>query len=217
MEDKLVLWFKKNIKDNIDILTKVNLYIELLLKEKKVRNIIGTSDREKIIVKHIIPSLKLALIISGKNGVDVGSGNGFPGLLIAFLCPEKIITLMESKKSRVNFLEYTARKTEMKNISIISERAENAGYNSLFREKYDFATCRAVSDIKTSLKFTFPLIKKKGRLYLQRGKNVNKEIESAVGLINKIGGIIEEVTKDNVVIFFKKRKTPAVYPKNWKR
>lgn len=213
----LSCWCDNNdIKSSI-ISLKIDVYINLLLKEKNVRNIIGTDSRELLIKKHIIPSLNLGLIISGKTGVDIGSGNGLPGFIIALLYPEKQITLMDSKRSRINFLEKVKRETAVKNIILFHERAEIAGRKKAVREKYDFATSRAVGNLKTTVELALPLLKKGGRFYAERGHNADTQVKETNEFIISLGGKVEKIIKNDIIVIVKKSTTPMMYPRNWRQ
>ena len=200
-----------------DIRPEIDIYIDLLLKEKSVRNIIGTDSKELLIKEHIIPSLNLGLIINGKTGVDIGSGNGLPGFIIALLYPEKQITLMDSKRSRINFLEKVQRETTVKNIILLCERAEIAGRKKDVREKYDFATSRAVGNLKTTVELALPFLKKGGRFYAQRGQGADTQVKEVSEFIISLGGKVEKIIKNDIIIIVKKSATPMIYPRSWKK
>ncbi|MFC2062065.1 16S rRNA (guanine(527)-N(7))-methyltransferase RsmG [Elusimicrobiota bacterium] len=218
MNNIIKSWFteKTGQYDN-GIQSRLDAYLDLLIKEKKIRNIIG-SDSEKVIVEdHMIPSLELALMINGTFGVDVGSGNGLPGIIISILRPNMQICLMESKESRVNFLGKVKKELGIKNIIILKTRAEEAGRNENYREKFNFATCRAVADLKISCELILPLLTIDSIYYAQRGQNVGKDIENAGSIIKELGGTIENITGDNIVLVRKKNRTHQKYPRKWKK
>jgi len=209
-------WFNKNkIESNYSI-EKLNSYIEFLSFEKNIRNIIGTSDIDLLTTRHIIPSLDLGLIITEDNGVDVGSGNGLPGVVIAILKSNTKVALIEPKTSRVNFLNKVKRELDIKNISIIQKRGEDAGKEDAYREKFGFGTCRAVSELRITSELILPLLKIDGRFYAQRGKNIKSDIDSARSIVHKLGGDFESIKKD-IVIIIKKETTPQEYPKKKKK
>lgn len=217
MSNKLKEWFKENIEGRkYQFLSDINSYLKLLLKEKKIRNIIGTNRTDIIIEKHIIPALEIGKRIKEKEGVDVGSGNGLPGIVIAITQPEKKICLMDSKSSRINFLETVKMKVNIKNVVLVQKRAEEAAKEYLYREKYEFATCRAVADLKAASELVLPLLRINGRFYAERGWNVEKDVHYAQDMIMELGGRVEYKEK-RLVIIRKEKNTPVKYPRKWKK
>lgn len=210
-------WFNKNNINPPHIEEKINSYLRLLISERNIRNIIGTTDAESIIEKHIIPALELAKIISENNGVDIGSGNGLPGIIIAILKPEKSVCLIEPKISRTNFLCKVKRELDLLNIAILRMRGEIAGQSASYRENFDFGTCRAVANLKVSAELVLPVLRKGGRFYAQRGENIKNDIDLSKEIIFKLGGEVEKIIKNNVVIVIKKRLTPLKYPRKWNK
>ncbi len=208
--------------DNIGITNsilqeKISLYIELLLSEKKVRNIIGTRDIETVINKHIITSAKLAKQINSSKGVDVGSGNGLPGIVISIINHKKSITLVEPMKSRVNFLNKIVRELTLKNVSIVNTRAEYAGKDIDFREKFSFATCRAVGSLSLTSELVLPLLKIGGSFFAQRGSFLEEELKNSMEFITNLGGKILGKKQENILVIEKVYITPEGYPRTWKK
>src|SRR3989339_955158 len=150
---------------------KLNHYAGLLYSEKKIRNIVGSKTAELIWEKHINPTIGLAVSIEGRRGVDVGSGNGLPGVVIASVRPDIEIVLMEPKAGRVNFLEKIKSEMKLDNISVLQMRAEDAGINDKYRGKFDFAVCRAVANLEVSSELVLPLLSIGGVFYSERGKS----------------------------------------------
>ncbi len=196
---------------------KIDSYIKLLVAERNIRNIIGTTDIKLIYAKHIIPSLELGSIILEDNGIDVGTGNGLPGIIIAISNPAKNIVLMDAKISRINFLYKVKKELDIKNISILQMRCEDAGHNELYRESFEFGTCRAVANLRISSELVLPLLKKGGSFYAQCGKFIEKDINNAKEIISELGGEISEIKKNNVLLIAKRGQTPEGYPRKWNK
>ncbi|MFC2092093.1 16S rRNA (guanine(527)-N(7))-methyltransferase RsmG, partial [Elusimicrobiota bacterium] len=213
---KLINWLDNNAVDN-SVYNRLKDYILLIQKEREVRNIIGSSDADILISRHILPSLELSIIIKGNHGIDIGSGNGLPGIIIAIMDRRKRLTLFESKKGKANFLQHAKREICLTNIDCVCSRAEVAAHDKKYREVYDFVTCRAVSNLRITSELSLPFLKIGGRYYAQRGKGLNKEIETSEEQIGALGGKIEAIVNKNIVIINKINNTPCNFPREWKK
>ncbi len=198
-------------------LKKMTKYIRMLLKEKKVRNIIGTSDPDEIKSKHIVPCMKLSDFIIGDKGIDVGSGNGFPGVIIAILNPGKVIWLLDISAKKINFLNKVKENCKLNNIYAVRGRAEELGRYREFREKFDFAVSRALAPIKISSEISIPFVQPGGHYYIMSGSNSKKEIETAEKIVDASGGRIKERNISGCVTIEKIDHTPEKYPRQWKK
>ncbi|MGM0441859.1 MAG: 16S rRNA (guanine(527)-N(7))-methyltransferase RsmG [Elusimicrobiota bacterium] len=192
-------------------------YIKLLQKEKKFNNIIGVQTTEKIVNKLINPSIRLAQIIEGKKGVDVGTGGGIPGIILAIMEDRKKITLLEPKKDKVFFLESVKKELDLNNIQIIRTRAEEAGTIFEYRDKFNFGVCRAVANLSVTVELVLPLLTRSGIYYAEKGKNVREEVEEAHNTIEKMGGQVLDITEENIVIIKKVTDTPSKFPRSWNK
>ncbi|MFH1416368.1 MAG: 16S rRNA (guanine(527)-N(7))-methyltransferase RsmG [Elusimicrobiota bacterium] len=213
----LISWYNQREIDPGPFLERIESYIELLVFEKRVRNIIGSSGQEAIIKEHVIPSLELSRIIKGANGIDLGSGNGLPGIIIAINRPDIDLTLIEAKASRVNFLKKAQKELKIQNLQIVHSRAEEEGRKSKWREKFDCGTCRAVAELRITAELMLPFLRRGGIFYAQRGDNSERDIITAEDILGNLGGTVSEVRKDGVLIIEKKRATPAEFPRKWKK
>ena len=210
-------WLQEKGLENNRAPEKIEAYSDLLIKEKKIRNIVGVRDRDSLVEKHIIPSMELAMIIKEKRGVDIGSGNGLPGIVIALMKPDISMILIEPKISRVNFLNMVVRKLCPGRVDIICMRSEDAGKCPEYREKYDFATCRAVADLIISAELVLPLLTVGGCYYAQVGSSVREKTQKAASHINILGGVTADQILPDIALIQKKYPTPADFPRSWKR
>ncbi|MBN2407007.1 MAG: 16S rRNA (guanine(527)-N(7))-methyltransferase RsmG [Elusimicrobia bacterium] len=218
MEDIISGWFAENaVREGYAAEKKIRAYIRLLSEEKGARNIIGTVSPERLQREHIVPSMKLAGIVIGKNGVDVGSGNGLPGLVIAIMDPGKKVCLMEPGEKRMFFIRRAARELGLDNVSFACVRAEEAGRSAEYREKFDFGTCRAVARLDITAELVLPLLKKNGTYYAQKGASAAAETEKSRDVISLMGGSLQSIGEDNTIIIRKSGSTPEEYPRKWNR
>ncbi|CAH9069646.1 unnamed protein product [Cuscuta epithymum] len=139
---------------------QLNSYIASLLQWNQKMNLTAEREESEIMERHVEDSL--AMIDPIQNSymsrcgvscenlrvVDVGSGAGLPGLVLAIACPDWRVTLLESMNKRCQFLEHVAEKNNLSNVEVIRERAENLGQNQNFRESFDVAVARAVAEMR---------------------------------------------------------------------
>ena len=142
----------------------LNEYLQLIIEENKKVNILGTSDPEQIIIKHILDSAT-AIPSFGKNKtiLDIGSGGGFPGIVLSILSQNTLI-LLESKKKKADFLTQAISSLSLKNITV-----QNVNINEL-KKPTDIITSRAFSSISKLIKLTTKCQKKGTRFLLYKGK-----------------------------------------------
>ena len=195
---------------------KLRKYARLVLKENRIRNITGASSLDEI-ENHIKQCLSFCEIIKGEKGIDIGSGNGLPGLVAAIVYPEKKIYLLDSAFKKINFLSMVKRKCDIENLFLVKGRAEILGRLNEYREKFDFAVARALAPMKISAELCLPFVKKGGRFYVMSGSKCRKEIEDSGDIIKKNGGLVESSTRRGYAIIKKNSETPDTYPRKWKK
>ncbi len=186
---------KYGIDINDDLAKKLSIYAELLREWNEKINLTAILDDEGIAVKHFLDCLvvcKFAKFQDGQKIIDVGTGAGFPGLVIAASNPKLSVTLLDSTGKKLKAVQDIAEKMGVENIEILHMRAEEAGQNKLYREKYDFATARAVAELRVLLEYTLPFIKVGGSFISLKGAAALEEIGSASNSLKTLGGKIEE-------------------------
>jgi 16S rRNA (guanine527-N7)-methyltransferase len=160
----------------------------------------------------------------GATVIDVGCGAGFPSLPLAMVRPDLKITAVDSTAKRVNYVKETAQMLGITNITTLVMRAEDGGKDPLYREKFDYATARAVAEMRVLCELTLPFVKVGGQLVAMKGKNAEFELSSAKKAIATLGGrntVCESITLKGegevlshpLIIIDKKEKTPATYPR----
>lgn len=198
-------------------------YMNLLLEWNEKINLTAITDVDDIILKHFIDSMTvLKYIEKDKSIIDVGTGAGFPGIPIAIMREDVKITLLDSLNKRINFLNEVCSELKINNIETIHGRAEEAGQNKQYREKYDIAVSRAVANMTTLSEYLIPFVKVGGICICMKGSEINHELEQAKFAIKELGGKIEKVEKfnlpdsdieRNIVIIKKIKPTPNRYPR----
>lgn len=218
--------FIKSLKElNIDIskeqLDKLEQYYQIVIEKNKVMNLTGITEKKDFYLKHFYDSLTINKIIDLNNIetlCDIGSGAGFPGIVIKILFPKIKITLIDSLNKRILFLNDVIEKLKLKEIEAICIRAED--YARENEEKYDLVTARAVASLNILLECSIKLVKKNKYFVAMKGTNkeeVNiKKIENELKIIkeNEIVFFLPNENSARRLIKFKKiEKTPKKYPR----
>jgi 16S rRNA (guanine527-N7)-methyltransferase len=156
------------------------------------------------------------------NVIDVGTGAGFPGIPIKILKDGLKMTLLDSLNKRVSYLNEALIKLDLKDISTVHSRAEEAGSNKTYREVYDIVLSRAVASMNVLCEYCMPFVKVGGYFICQKGPDIKSEMDEAGLAIETLGGAIKEVReyklpfsdiKHNVIIIEKTAETPTKYPR----
>ena len=157
-------------------LDKLEKFYKLLVEWNQKINLTRIIDKEEVYLKHFYDSLTIAKVID-LNEVetlcDVGTGAGFPGIVLKIFYPHLKITLVDSLQKRVNYLNEVIKELDLKDISAIHERGED------HKEKYDVVTARAVANIEKLTTYTMHLLKKDGLLIALKG-NIDEELNEEV-------------------------------------
>ena len=195
-------------------------YLDLLIETNKVMNLTAIREEESILEKHFIDSLLLTKIIreDEKNIIDIGTGAGFPGLVLSIVYPDKNFLLVDSVKKKISFINTVIEKIGLKNVKTSTERAEELIKDN--REKFDVALCRGVANLRIILEYLIPFLKVNGR-FLPQKLNVNEleESKNALKILNSeiinIYNFKLPISGDERIILeiVKKSKTNKIYPR----
>lgn len=195
-------------------------YLDLLIETNKVMNLTAIREEESILEKHFIDSLLLTKIIreDEKNIIDIGTGAGFPGLVLSIVYPDKNFLLVDSVKKKISFINTVIEKIGLKNVKTSTERAEELIKNN--REKFDVALCRGVANLRIILEYLIPFLKVNGR-FLPQKLNINEleESKNALKILNSeiinIYNFRLPISRDERIILeiVKKSKTNKIYPR----
>lgn len=208
-----------------EIIDKYAAFMDMLFECNKLFNLTAITSAEDAAVKHFADSLYGEKAIPrGSNVIDIGSGGGFPGLVLALARPDIKVTLLDSNAKKTGFLNKAVAALDVRNAAALTGRAEEIG-RSARRESYDAATARAVSPLNELLEYALPLIKPGGRLIAYKGSGADTEIESAAGAFSALhAGVlsVDRFTLDGkyeraVITIVKNKKTPAEYPRENKK
>ena len=212
---------KININISVDTLEKLNKYYNILVDENKKYNLTTITEEEDVYLKHFYDSLTIIKIIDLNNQylLDIGSGAGFPGLVLKIVFPNLKIDLLDSTTKRCLFLEKVINELNLKDINVINARAEE--YAKENREKYDIVTSRAVAPLKHLLEYSIPVLKINGS-FISLKSNINEEIKNINNYYNKLYLNQETIINFELPFEFslrtlykvtKYKKTPQIYPR----
>lgn len=221
-------FIKEVEKLNIPI-TKENLvslakYKDLLIEYNKKFNLTAIKSDEEIYLKHFYDSLTLlkACTLKGNTKLlDIGTGAGFPGLVLKIFYPDLKLTLLDSNHKKIEFLEVVIKELNLKNVTCINSRAESLP--DTYREYFDIITSRAVAHLRILLELSIPYLKVGGLLIAMKGLS-EEEMKESAKILEKLDSTIVDTIKFNLpiegsnrslVIVQKNKKTKEIYPRSY--
>lgn len=210
---------KLNININEIQLKQLNRYYELLVEWNKVMNLTGITEKKDVYLKHFYDSLTICKIIDLDNYstlCDIGTGAGFPGMVLKILFPNLKITLVDSLNKRINFLNEVIKELELENIIAVHSRIEE------FRGIFDIVTARAVSQLNILLEYAIPLVKKDG-YFIPLKANIEEEINNSSNafkelrceIIDKIEFVLPVENSNRTILKIKKYDINNKYPRKF--
>jgi len=209
--------------DSPDLLEQYGL---MLIEQNKVMNLTAITEPKDVATLHMLdcaPLLDCARL-QGKSLIDVGTGAGFPGMVLKILVPSLNVTLFDSLQKRLDWLDRVAETLCLPGVTTLHGRAEEAGTDPALREQFDCATARAVADLRLLAELCLPFVKVGGRFLAMKSVDCADELEGAAHAIELLGGKVAgfhdytvphtDVTH-RVVVIDKVAPTPAKYPRRW--
>ena len=200
---------------------KLCAFARAMVRQNEVMNLTAITEDTQVAKLHLLDSLTVLCCtdLRGKTLIDVGCGAGFPGVPLAIACPEAKITLLDSLGKRVKWLEQILPQLGI-DAECVTARAEEAVADR--RERYDFATSRAVARLNILLELTAPYVKVGGAVLAMKGAAAREELSECAGAMKKLGLKLEEVrefpiddTAHAVIVLRKVAPTPKQYPRRY--
>ncbi len=200
-------------------------YMDLLLEWNQKFNLTAITEPEDIWIKHFLDSLLLthAKAWQGKGLVaDLGSGAGFPGIPLKIVCPDIQMVLFEASAKKTDFLNRVCQALDLKDIQAVHLRAEEAGQNKLYRERFDWVVSRAVASLSVLAEYGLPLLKINGVMAAYKGPGYLQELADADRALNLLGGALlgtesaelpDNQGQRHIVLIQKNKQTPPAYPR----
>lgn len=203
----------------------LNRYYEMLIDTNKVMNLTTITEYSEVVIKHFADSAAIGCI-TDMNGnidvIDVGTGAGFPGIVLKIVYPQLSVVLLDSLNKRVNFLENVITELGLTDISAIHGRAEDIARNKDYREKFDLCVSRAVANMSSLSEYCLPFVKVGGKFIPYKADGCDEEVKTASKAVNILGGKIRKIESYVIpdtdicrkfVVIDKLRNTSAKYPR----
>ncbi|ETP71415.1 16S rRNA methyltransferase G [Lachnospiraceae bacterium JC7] len=234
--------FKKDLNDNLDKIgislsdlqcEQLYQFYIMLVEKNKVMNLTAITEEHDVIVKHFVDSMCLynkevkgkainESFLRDKTLIDVGTGAGFPGLVLKILFPDLNIVLSDSLQKRLKFIQEVIDELGLKKIEVVHGRAEDLAHDPKYREKFDFSTSRAVANLSTLSEYDLPFVKTGGYFIAYKSGKVEDELNQASKAIDVLGGEVESKvnfvltdgeSERSIIFIHKTKKTPKTYPR----
>lgn len=201
-------------------------YGQMLLEKNQVMNLTAIREPEQVAQLHMLDCAALAGMadFSGKTLIDVGTGAGFPGLPLKILCPTLEVTLLDSLNKRLEWLEEVAASLSLEGVHTVHARAEEQALVKGFRDSFDFATARAVADLRLLCELCLPYVRPGGTFLAMKSTGSDRELTDAAHAIQLLGGRVRDIRDytipgtqivHRVVCIQKVAPTLKGYPRRW--
>lgn len=201
------------------------LYYQLLVEWNEKINLTAITDRNGVYEKHFFDSITPSFYTDFKQVdsiCDVGAGAGFPSLPLKICFPHIKVTIIDSLKKRINFLEHLVAELKLDGVTLVHGRAEDVGQNEIYREEFSVVIARAVANMAVLAEYCLPLCKVNGLFIALKGANLAEELKESTKAIELLGGKIEkqfdftlpiENSDRSIVLIRKEKGTPKKYPR----
>ena len=202
-------------------------YGRMLLKKNQMMNLTAIRDPEGVARLHMLDCAALLKFcdFQGKTLIDVGTGAGFPGMVLKILAPSLRITFLDSLAKRLDWLTEVYEDLDgVDSITTFHGRAEEFGLNKSFRDSFDFATARAVADLRVLSELCLPFVKVGGRFLAMKSVDSGQELENAAHAVKLLGGKVVQVEDypipgteitHRLIAIEKLAPTLKGYPRRW--
>ncbi|HWS24265.1 MAG TPA: 16S rRNA (guanine(527)-N(7))-methyltransferase RsmG [Anaerolineales bacterium] len=212
------------IELNEEQLLRFTVYERVLLEWNDKVNLTAIRDKRGILIKHFLDSLSCVLAIQEppESLIDIGSGAGFPGLVLKIFYPSARVVLADSIGKKARFCELAAREMGFNDVLSLPARAEELGNDPAHRGRYQWVTARAVARLPILLEYLLPLAKVGGMVLAQKGATAQEELDDSSNALSKLGGMLDRVVpihlpeledERSLIVIKKVSPTPRIYPR----
>lgn len=205
------------------VLDSLYIYYEMLYETSKVMNLTTIVELEEAYIKHFYDSLLMSKVVDLTKELslaDIGTGAGFPGLVLKIVYPNLRVTLIEPIGKRCKFLQSVIDRLELKDIYVVNERAEDAVKK--YRESFDIVTARAVASLNILSEICVPFVKINGLFIALKGSSYQEEIDNACQAVGKLKVKLTKkvllelplkLGERSILVYKKTESTPNIYPR----
>ncbi len=201
-------------------------YSDLLLEQNKVMNLTAITEPSQVAQLHFLDSASLLahVDLQGKSLIDVGTGAGFPGLVLKILEPSLSLTLADSLGKRVTWLERVCAQLGLEGVTCIHARAEELALDPAYRDSFDVATSRAVAAFPALCELCLPFVKAGGQFIAMKSVDSAAEVQAGERAVKTLGGKLSTSidypvpgagATHRLVVVDKRSPTPKGYPRSW--
>mgnify|MGYP001038490165 FL=1 len=203
-------------------------YGQLLLEKNQVMNLTAIREPEGVARLHMLDCAALLKYcdFQGKTLIDVGTGAGFPGLVLKTLVPSLEVTLLDSLNKRLDWLDETAQALKLSGVRTLHARAEEQALAKGFRDSFDFAAARAVADLRVLCELCLPYVKVGGKFLAMKSTGSDEELAGADHAVRLLGGRVANLedyaipgtgVTHRLVVIEKLAPTLRGYPRRWSK
>ena len=216
--------YEVNVSD--EQISRLDKYYEMLIETNKSLNLTAITEFEDVLVKHFIDSVSIIrdIDLNKKNisVIDVGTGAGFPGMVLKIIFPGIDITLFDSLQKRLTFLDGVISTLGLEGIKTFHGRAEEAGHMESMRERFDLCVSRAVASLPVLSELCLPFVKVGGKFVSYKSEKGSEELSDASHALSVLGAsvikqdVFELPGSDmarNLILISKDSSCPKVYPR----
>ena len=208
-------------------LQNLDCFCQMLLQKNQVMNLTAIWEPEGVARLHFLDCaalLQYCDFTGGKTFIDVGTGAGFPGMVLKMLVPPLDVTLLDSLNKRLDWLLETCGVLSLKGIRTLHARAEEQALVKGFRDSFDFAAARAVADLRVLCELCLPYVKVGGKFLAMKSTSSDQELADAAHAIKLLGGRVQAVhdytipgteVAHRLIIIEKLAPTLKGYPRRW--
>lgn len=187
------------IELNEDMLTKLDVYYKLLVEWNEKINLTAITEIDEVYKKHFADSIYGAKYIKQNATLcDIGTGAGFPALVLKIVRPDLKVTLVDALEKRIKFLQIVVEQLQLQNIQTLHFRAEDKLFKDTYLNSFDIVTARAVAKMCTLCEYCLPYVKVGGKFLAYKSDKIDEELVESNKAIKMLGGNEYRVRKYNL-------------------